>query len=261
MNARNRKGKCEGCDKSPRVLTKIESGQWVCRTCLREIRGPKQQFVSPAAVASLRKKGFTVPDRLTREEYHRLADAHTRRWQLQEVRAAGFNVPDDAPLEELDRLWRIARLRGRGVEVSDSATLDEVEKREAIRHFHARVVGVSHANEDGTSRQRIIARCSQWEVLKLRHECDNPIDRNAVAVLRANGEQLGYLDRDLAEEIAKRLESGWRYFPMIKEIRTDGDVSHYLGVLLLLFLAQPGAPMDMVREYVARVVAQSRAEQ
>ena len=33
------KGTCEGCGNSPRVLTKIESGQCVCRTCLREIRG------------------------------------------------------------------------------------------------------------------------------------------------------------------------------------------------------------------------------
>ena len=33
------KGKCEACGKSPRVLTRIESGQTVCRTCLRAIRG------------------------------------------------------------------------------------------------------------------------------------------------------------------------------------------------------------------------------
>jgi hypothetical protein len=32
------KGTCDGCGNSPRVLTKIESDQRVCRTCLREIR-------------------------------------------------------------------------------------------------------------------------------------------------------------------------------------------------------------------------------
>jgi len=30
---------CDGCGNSFRVLTKLESGQYVCRTCLREIRG------------------------------------------------------------------------------------------------------------------------------------------------------------------------------------------------------------------------------
>ena len=30
---------CDGCGNWPRVLKKIESGQYVCRTCLREIRG------------------------------------------------------------------------------------------------------------------------------------------------------------------------------------------------------------------------------
>jgi ribosomal protein S14 len=33
-----RKGTCEGCGNTSRVLSQVESGQWVCRTCLREIR-------------------------------------------------------------------------------------------------------------------------------------------------------------------------------------------------------------------------------
>jgi len=35
---RKRKGRCEGCSKERRVLRRIESGQWVCRACVREIR-------------------------------------------------------------------------------------------------------------------------------------------------------------------------------------------------------------------------------
>jgi len=33
------KGVCEGCAKSGGVVSRIESGQWVCRSCLREIHG------------------------------------------------------------------------------------------------------------------------------------------------------------------------------------------------------------------------------
>ena len=33
------KGTCEGCGKSGGVVSRIESGQWVCRACLREIQG------------------------------------------------------------------------------------------------------------------------------------------------------------------------------------------------------------------------------
>lgn len=34
-----KKEACQGCGKSSRILSQIESGQWVCKTCLREIRG------------------------------------------------------------------------------------------------------------------------------------------------------------------------------------------------------------------------------
>ena len=33
------RGVCDGCGNWPRALTRIESGQYVCRPCLREIRG------------------------------------------------------------------------------------------------------------------------------------------------------------------------------------------------------------------------------
>ena len=33
------KGICEGCGKSGGIVSRIESGQWVCRGCVRQIRG------------------------------------------------------------------------------------------------------------------------------------------------------------------------------------------------------------------------------
>ena len=36
------RGRCDGCGKQPRVLTRLESGQHLCRTCLNRLRKPKQ---------------------------------------------------------------------------------------------------------------------------------------------------------------------------------------------------------------------------
>ena len=251
MAESKRQGECEGCNNSPRVLTQIESGQWVCRTCLREIRGPKVHYVPADAVAALRRKGFNVQDSVTREEYRRLMDEYTRTWQLKAVRDAGKVIAEDSPKEEVDRLWRIVRLQQKGVRLSDSATVQQVEesemKQDETRYFHAKVVGVTHSNPDGTSRQRIIAGCYPCEVLRLQPEPENPVDKNAIAVLRASGKQIGYLDAELACEVAGRIACGWHYIPIIKEIR--GEDSPSLGILLLIVAAKPHVSTDTIGKY------------
>ena len=65
-----------------------------------------------------------------------------------------------------------------------------------IKHFFTKVVGVTHRNDDGTSRQAIIRRCSQLEQLDLVRQKDNPHDPNAMMVCQSSGEQLGYLSED-----------------------------------------------------------------
>lgn len=39
--------KCEGCGKSPPVLTRIDSGQYLCMTCMRELRAPDPPPLPP----------------------------------------------------------------------------------------------------------------------------------------------------------------------------------------------------------------------
>jgi hypothetical protein len=68
--------------------------------------------------------------------------------------------------------------------------------------FHTKIAGVSHRNRNGTSRQKIIARCKVGEPVLFVPEPSNPYDPNAIALFRQNGEQLGYLGADLAERIA-----------------------------------------------------------
>ena len=62
--------------------------------------------------------------------------------------------------------------------------------------FFVRLRGGSFQNADGTQRQELIANCRDGDRLLLRAEPDNPHDRHAVAVLNAQGQQLGYLPSD-----------------------------------------------------------------
>ncbi|XOV90837.1 MAG: HIRAN domain-containing protein [Bacteroidota bacterium] len=65
-----------------------------------------------------------------------------------------------------------------------------------------KVVGVSHTNEDGTPRQTIITReVEENDLLTLEPEPNNPYDPNAVKVLSKNGNQIGYLKKEVAEQI------------------------------------------------------------
>jgi len=71
-----------------------------------------------------------------------------------------------------------------------------------------KVVGVSHLNADGSSRQSIIAdEVKEDDLLKLEPEPKNPYDANAVKVTTAKGLQIGYLNKEVAEEIHNALNN------------------------------------------------------
>lgn len=65
-----------------------------------------------------------------------------------------------------------------------------------------KVVGVSHLNADGSARQTIISNSvKEDDLLVLEPEPKNPYDQNAVRVLTKNGQQIGYLNKEVAEQI------------------------------------------------------------
>jgi hypothetical protein len=79
---------------------------------------------------------------------------------------------------------------------------------ENYRDFTAAVVGVKHENCDGSSRQKYIRKLRVGDPAHLVREPTNPHDRNAVAVLDVRHRQIGYLDRDLASELAPKMDAG-----------------------------------------------------
>ena len=74
-----------------------------------------------------------------------------------------------------------------------------------MRHFFANVAGESFHNDDGSDRQPIISRCRVGEALILDAEPDNPEDENAIRVLRLDGKQIGYIERDMAARLVDDL--------------------------------------------------------
>lgn len=88
-----------------------------------------------------------------------------------------------------------------------------------------KLVGVSY---DG--RQGIIANLNQRASVELEREPGNPYDANAVAVY-ADGQQIGYIGRGLAEKIAPEIDQGKRYYAEIAEI-TGGGMHQYYGVTI-----------------------------
>ena len=95
--------------------------------------------------------------------------------------------------------------------------------------LQSKVVGVTRHNHDGSDRQVIAAECRQGEELELRREPDNPQDKNAVAVFRANGDQVGYLSASVAEQLAPLLDADAPITAEVSEV-TGGTSDHPYGV-------------------------------
>lgn len=103
---------------------------------------------------------------------------------------------------------------------------------ESDKWIFTKVVGVSHRNNNGSYRKRIIRRCGVPEELRLVPEPDNPFDSNAIAVCRANGEQLGYLNQRLAADMHRWMEDGQHWVAVLTQIL--GDDPTRVGALLSL---------------------------
>lgn len=68
--------------------------------------------------------------------------------------------------------------------------------------YDTKVVGVSMTNEDGISRQDIIKReVEEEDKLYIEPEPENEHDPNAVRVLSRNKNQIGYLNKEMAETL------------------------------------------------------------
>src|SRR5207249_3119713 len=122
------------------------------------------------------------------------------------------------------------------------------DRRVSFEHFFGDVAGESHHNADGSDRQAIIPRCRVGELPVLEHEPDNPHDINAIRVLRQNGEQIGYLEREFAGEVVSRSAKGLKFHAAIAGLGRPRRSVPY-GVALLIIVDAGGASDAEVMAY------------
>jgi len=110
------------------------------------------------------------------------------------------------------------------------------------RAFHTKVAGVTKRNGDGTRRQSLIARyCKPGMPVILKREPDNPYDKDAVGVwIKARvffffkaEVQIGYLNRGVAQEIARHMDRGSEVRAEISDVTGGCDGKSY-GVNLFI---------------------------
>jgi len=141
---------------------------------------------------------------------------------------------------------------GEGLQVSFGTEADDdaFDERGTMR---TKVAGVTHPNADGTSRQAIIARCREGDRLLVDREPKNAFDPNAVRISRVRGEQLGYLPRGRAAELAPWMDRGHRYEAKVIRIFSFA-FGEWSGVLIHVTCVKPG-PRKKAKKPRRRVLA------
>lgn len=210
-------GTCEMCGASKKKLTRIESGDCVCSTCLREF-GPAK---------------FKVPTK-TRQQLER----------------CGLILSKHPTREEVDHLKGIAARRDIGV--PDNASEYEYRRHCAPKpkEFRTRVAGTRYY-------QWNVERCLMNQKLQLIREPDNPYDPFAVMVCTTSRDQIGHLSArvvgdgsGLGWSVADDLDAGSDYEAYIDEI--DG-VPGALGLLIRVRIEVPPSTWEHFERWVNEV--------
>lgn len=107
-------------------------------------------------------------------------------------------------------------------------------------YFFNTIAGTSHRNDDGTSRCRLIAQCDSGDSLQLVHDALNAYDGNAIEVLNEDDEQLGYLNRHTAEEVARNLSRKRKlYLCYLVRQNIHPETERVVGATIILFRIPP----------------------
>jgi single-stranded-DNA-specific exonuclease len=90
--------------------------------------------------------------------------------------------------------------------------------------FVTKAVGVSFEG-----RQETVSHLAEGDVLEVVRQADNEKDPNAVALVTASGDQIGFLRRQIAAAIAPLMDGGTRYEACVRQV-TGGEEGRSLGV-------------------------------
>ena len=159
------------------------------------------------------------------------------------VRSARKKRQAEDKLKEKEKkrqaLERETAERRAAIEAERLAAEAEYRRNNPWRSTFCKVAGVTFENEDGSSRQQFISRCRVGERVALTREIDNPYSEYATAVVRNNGQQIGYVPEYLAAEVCHEIELGYRVCGLIKNLTGGTADKPTRGVNLLIVFASP----------------------
>ena len=92
--------------------------------------------------------------------------------------------------------------------------------------FYTKVAGVTFDN-----RQRLIRRMSVGDTVSLVRDPCNPYDSNAIKVINTNGDQIGFISKELASTMAINMDSGVNFVATVSNI-TGMNPGENIGVNL-----------------------------
>jgi hypothetical protein len=104
--------------------------------------------------------------------------------------------------------------------------------------YSLQVHGIAHKNEDGSDRQKIIRKCRAGEPVRFELEPQNPFDPHAIKVCRMNGEQIGYVEKDMAAQTGELMRAGRIAKASIEEVYEFHDDGPRRGVCIQVEIAK-----------------------
>lgn len=112
--------------------------------------------------------------------------------------------------------------------------LESISAPPAGKNYTIGIVGESKKNQDGSSRQAIIKRCHDGQLIRLVPEPSNPYDPAAIFVCTEHGEGLGYISREHNEWIGKKIAQGQLLDSRIYAVIGGDKERRNVGILLSL---------------------------
>lgn len=129
-----------------------------------------------------------------------------------------------------------------------------------MRTIRTKAVGVTHRNDDGTSRQELIEYLRPGETLELVRDRYNEHDSNAVEILDGGGIQLGFLRRALAAKIAPLMDDGIPVDAVVTEV-TGGDYGENFGLNIELRIYDGDDAIDLEMQAAHAALREREAQQ
>lgn len=119
-----------------------------------------------------------------------------------------------------------------------------------IGHFYTKIAGVTHQNQDGVDRQQLIEKYREkGNPVLFIPEPDNEFDPNALKVCVA-GEQLGYINSDLAKKMTAMMHKGQNYYGFISDITGGEKRKKTMGANLLIVYSKKEISTDELLDYI-----------